>query len=462
MKREDFTMDLFAPAPAPSPPAPLSVSDFTRCLKSIVENGFSAVSVRGEISNLRRQTSGHVYFTLKDAASQLSAVLFRNDALRARCELRDGLQVVASGSVNIYEPRGTYQLVVRAIEADGVGRLQQEFERLKQKLAAEGLFDRELKRPLPLLPRVLGIITSPTGAALQDFLRILRRRDWRGRVVVLPARVQGAEAASEIADALRLANSLALFDLLVLSRGGGSLEDLWPFNEERVVRAIRASAVPVVSAVGHETDFTLGDFAADARAETPSAAAELISSGFLACLERLERAQKTLRQAPRLRLETLARRLALTGSELARHAPARRVESAWLRLDDLRNRLQSTPLLAAGRFRRRLDEARSRLGAGSPAMRVRMGGNLLAVLTDRLRAALARRLERAGDKLLSLERRLQASGVDATLRRGFALVLDAADGRVLRSAEKITPGRALRVRFADGEAEATGAGARQR
>ncbi|MDR2844749.1 MAG: exodeoxyribonuclease VII large subunit, partial [Puniceicoccales bacterium] len=171
--------------------AVVSVSEFTRRLKDVLEGTFPAVSVRGEISNMRRQTSGHIYFTLKDATSQLSAVLFRGDALRARCALRDGLQVIATGAVGVYEPRGSYQLIVRDIEEDGVGRLQQAFERLKQKLAAEGLFDREAKRPLPSLPQTLGIVTSPTGAALQDFLRILRRRDWRGRVVVLPVRVQG-------------------------------------------------------------------------------------------------------------------------------------------------------------------------------------------------------------------------------------------------------------------------------
>ncbi|MDR2862306.1 MAG: exodeoxyribonuclease VII large subunit [Puniceicoccales bacterium] len=430
----------------------LSIGEFTRRLKGIVEGIFSAVSVRGEISNLRRQTSGHVYFTLKDADSQLAAVLFRGDALRTRCPLRDGLQVVATGSVSVYEPRGSYQLVVRSIEEDGVGRLQQAFEHLKQKLAAEGLFDSAAKRPLPVLPRTLGIITSPTGAALQDFLRILRRRNWRGRVVVLPVRVQGAEAAPEIAAMLASANRMALFDLLVLARGGGSLEDLWPFNEEIVVRAVRASAVPIISAVGHEIDFTLSDFAADVRAETPSAAAELITSGFLSFAERVDRAGAALQSILQHRHEILFRRLALLRAELEQHSPARRVESIWLRLDDLRNRLQAAPQLRLGVVRHHLLALKSRLRTCAPGERARMARYQLSSLAERLDKAILQRSERAAERLAALEHRLKSVGVEATLRRGFTLVRDDA-GKLVRSAGGVASGKSLHIRFVDGSAE---------
>ena len=233
-----------------------SVSEFTRRVKTLLEEGIRPGWVRGEVSNLRAQASGHVYFSLKDAGAQLSAVLFRGDAARQTVKLRDGQQVVAYGEVSVYEARGQYQLIVRAVIEDGVGRLQQEFERLKQRLAAEGLFAPEKKRPIPAMPATVGFVTSPTGAAVQDFIRILSRRGWRGRLVVLPAKVQGEGAAAEMAAMLGLAQALGIFDLLVIGRGGGSLEDLWAFNEEVLVRAVAGCTVPVISAVGHEIDFT--------------------------------------------------------------------------------------------------------------------------------------------------------------------------------------------------------------
>ena len=264
-----------------------SVGEFTRRIKVLLETGIRPGWVRGEVSNLRQQASGHVYFSLKDSEAQLSAVMFRGDAARQSLKLRDGQQVLVYGEINVYEVRGSYQLIVRVVVEDGVGRLQQEFEALKQKLADEGLFDPAKKKPLPEMPATVGFITSPTGAAVQDFLRILIRRGWRGRVVILPAKVQGEGAADEIAAMLQQAEVLGIFDLLVIGRGGGSLEDLWAFNEEPLVRAVAACTVPVISAVGHEIDFTLSDFVADVRAETPSAAAELISSHFVEALERV-------------------------------------------------------------------------------------------------------------------------------------------------------------------------------
>ncbi|HEY1849149.1 MAG TPA: exodeoxyribonuclease VII large subunit, partial [Opitutaceae bacterium] len=239
----------------------MTVTEFTRRVKSVIEGAMGACWVRGEVSNLRVQASGHAYFSLKDAGAQLSAVLFRAQGARQSVRLADGLQVIAFGEVGVYEPRGQYQLVVRTLVDDGVGALQRKFEELKRRLSDEGLFEPSRKRPVPPMPAIVGFLTSPTGAAAQDFVRILIRRDWRGRVVILPSKVQGEGAAEEMARMLGTAASLGIFDLIVVGRGGGSMEDLWAFNEEVLVRAVAACPVPVVSAVGHEIDFTLCDFA---------------------------------------------------------------------------------------------------------------------------------------------------------------------------------------------------------
>ena len=276
---------------------PLTVTEFTRRVKAVLEGGIGPCWVKGEVSNLRAQPSGHVYFSLKDAGAQLPAVMFKTAAVRQTVALRDGLQVVAYGDVGVYEPQGRYQLVVKTLVDDGVGALQREYEALKRRLSEEGLFAPERKKPLPQMPGTVGFVTSPTGAAVQDFMRILIRRGWRGRVVVLPSKVQGEGAAAEMAAMLATAERLAIFDLIVIGRGGGSIEDLWAFNEEVLVRAVAACSVPTVSAVGHEIDFTLCDFAADRRAETPSAAAELISSEFVHALQRAGAAARGISSA---------------------------------------------------------------------------------------------------------------------------------------------------------------------
>ncbi len=327
------------PTPAGSPAERAeTVSEFTRRVKAALQGGIAPCWVRGEISNLRAQASGHAYFSLKDAGAQLGAVLFRGDAARQRVQLRDGLQVIAYGQIDVYEVRGQYQLIVRALVDDGAGRLQREFEALKRRLADEGLFAPEKKRAIPLLPATVGFITSPTGAAVRDFLRILTRRGWRGRVVVLPAKVQGEGAAEEMAAMLEVAAGLGGFDLLVIGRGGGSSEDLWAFNEERLVRAVAACPVPIISAVGHEIDVTLCDFAADVRAETPSAAAELISSHFVACAERADQAAAALGAAGGRALERAGARLGHARWRLRLRTPAARRPLVGHRGDALRTR----------------------------------------------------------------------------------------------------------------------------
>lgn len=408
----------------------LSVTDFTRRVKELLKEGLAPGWVRGEVSNLRAQASGHVYFSLKDAGAQLACVLFRGDAMRQSVRLRDGMQVLAFGGVDVYEARGQYQFIVRALVDHGAGRLQQEFEQLKQRLAAEGLFDPARKRPLPLLPRTVGFVTSPTGAAVQDFIRILQRRGWAGRLVILPVRVQGEGAAAEMEAALRQAAALEIFDLLVIGRGGGSIEDLWAFNEEPLVRAVAASPIPVISAVGHEIDFTLCDFAADVRAETPSAAAELISSHYLAAIERVDRFREILRDRLERVCDQARDRLDHAASRLRLLSPLAVVEHHHLRLDDLRNRL-------AGALRESTQLRRERLGG----VRARL-----------LATAPAKRIQQESHRLLALWKRLESASPRSVLQRGYAIVRDET-GKPVTGAAAIHPGQPLTTEFRDGKVQ---------
>ena len=405
-----------------------TVTEFTREVKELLEGGLRPGWVRGEVSNLRAQSSGHVYFSLKDVGASLACVLFRGDAARQSVTLRDGLSVLAYGEVSVYEARGQYQLVVRALIEHGAGRLQQELEKLKSRLAAEGLFNPARKQPVPLLPRTVGFITSPTGAAVSDFIRILQRRGWTGRLVVLPTRVQGEGAAAEMIAMLRTAEALKIFDLLVIGRGGGSIEDLWAFNEEPLVRAVAACAVPIISAVGHEIDFTLCDFAADVRAETPSGAAELISSNYLAGTERLTRAAEDLAGSADAALERWREQLDHARSRLRLLTPVAAIEQSHLRLDDLRNRLGSALGLAVQLRRGQLTQTGSRLAAASPEKRVRQESH----------------------RLLSLWKRLESASPASVLKRGYAIVRDE-QGRPIPRAKGIRQGQPLVNEFHDGK-----------
>jgi exodeoxyribonuclease VII large subunit len=407
---------------------PLTVTEFTRRVKALLEGGIGPCWVKGEISNLRVQPSGHVYFSLKDSGSQLSAVMFRGQAVRQTVKPRDGLQVAAFGEVGVYEPRGQYQLVVKTLVDDGVGALQREYEALKRRLSEEGLFDAARKKAIPRMPGTVGFLTSPTGAAVQDFMRILIRRGWRGRVVVLPSKVQGEGAAAEMAEMLRVAGGLGIFDLIVVGRGGGSIEDLWAFNEEVLVRAVAACPVPTISAVGHEIDFTLCDFAADLRAETPSAAAELISSEFVRLAERTESARRAVAAAVSEALDRSRERVSHARSRLRLLSPTALVERGYLRLDDMTNRLGSA-LRASVQLRRHgLATAAARLERASPEGRVQMESH----------------------RLLSLYKRLQGASPVSVLNRGFAIVRDEKGKPVTRSAG-VGKGRRLEAEFADGK-----------
>lgn len=390
---------------------PLSVSDLNAHVKALLDDDevLADVRVKGEISNFKRHTSGHVYFSLKDGASALRCVMWRTAAARLRTLPRDGEQAVARGRVSVYERDGAYQLYVESLVAVGVGDLYAQFELLKQKLAAEGLFDESRKRTLPQFPRVLGVVTSPTGAALQDVLNVLRRRYPLIDIALAPAQVQGADAPASIVRALRAltrqSGDLAP-DVILVARGGGSAEDLWPFNDERVVRAIAACPVPVVSGVGHEIDFTLADFAADVRAATPSAAAELITPDTDELRQQVDGAALWLSQSGAGRLADARERLAALDRALRALSPASRLLAERARLADVRARLN-----AAAR--------------GTLALRIA--------------------------RLDGLAGRLRAFDPQATLTRGYAIVTREDDGGVVRSVSDANPGRALRVRVADGE-----------
>jgi exodeoxyribonuclease VII large subunit len=395
---------LFPPAAARPAREVYTVSRLNREGRALIEKGFPALWIEGEISNLSRPGSGHLYFSLKDADAQVRCAMFRLQATRVRFPLRDGLKVIARTRVTLYEPRGEFQLQVEHLEEAGEGALRRAFEALKTRLAAEGLFDQALKRPLPVLPRRIGVLTSPGAAALRDVLHVLERRFPAVPVCIYPIPVQGAEAAPRIAHMLRVASRRSECDVLILTRGGGSLEDLWPFNEEIVARAVRACAIPVVSAVGHEIDVTIADFAADLRAPTPSAAAELV----------VPDAQAWLRQ------------VAASSARLVRcqRASIARLRERWHWLD-------------------------GRLAHQHPRSRLRQQAQRLDELALRLHAAQARALERRRAELSATARALHAMSPLATLTRGYAIVTDAS-GNVVRDSATLEPGERIEARLARG------------
>jgi exodeoxyribonuclease VII large subunit len=413
----------------------LSVSELTGTIRALLEKQVGTVWVSGEITNLRAQSSGHMYFTLKDATAQLSCVLFTREKVLQRELLADGQKVLLQGDVTVYEARGQYQLIVRTVELQGVGALQIAFEKLKQQLAAEGLFAAERKRPLPGFPQRIGLVTSPTGAAIRDVLHVVQRRNPALEIILVPARVQGDGAAREIAEAIRLLNEFGIrnsefgIDLILITRGGGSLEDLWAFNEEALARAIFESAAPVVSAVGHEIDFTIADFVADVRAATPSAAAEIITEDVFASREFVGDAPALLQRAARRGLESAAENFSQLGGRLARLHPRRRLDDSLQRLDDLQ----------AGLLRGLKTAVRSR-------------GLVLENLAGRfLRAKPALALKARRDSLHQLEKRLNSLGPEQVLARGYSITTDAATGKVLHDAAKVKAGQKLKTRLAKGE-----------
>ncbi len=433
-----------------------SVGDLTRRIKGLLEQQIGAVWVAGEITNLRAQSSGHIYFTLKDRDAQISGVLFRGTAGIDRAALRDGVNVVLQGDLSVYEPRGQYQLVVRAVELQGVGALAAAFERLKQRLQAEGLFDAGRKRPLPRFPVRVGLVTSPTGAALRDVLHVLGRRYAGLDLVLAPSRVQGQGAEAEIAGALQALNDWSAsapgrrLDVILLTRGGGSLEDLWCFNEEKVARAIHASSVPVLSAVGHEIDFTIADFVADVRAATPSAAAELLTAGYVAGRDAVSMLTGRLQRQLGNAVEVAVDQLGQLAARLQRAHPRRQVEERAQRLDDLVLAMGRRVREQAAAARQRQAAAAARLQALRPRRRLEEAAERVTRATTDLQAALRRRLQRQRETLTRLDLRLRLLSPEHTLARGYSITVQATTGTLVRQAEQAPEGTELLTRLASG------------
>lgn len=424
----------------------LSVSQLNNRARLLLEDVFAQVWVEGEISNLARPASGHVYFTLKDGQAQVRCALFRQNALRVRQALRDGLAVRVRGKVSLFEGRGDYQLILDSVEPAGDGALRLAFEALKNKLSAEGLFAAERKRPLPVHPRRIGIVSSPTGAVIRDIISVFRRRAPQVELVLVPTAVQGREATAQIVRALQLADRQG-FDAIILARGGGSLEDLWCFNEEAVACALAACVTPTVSAVGHETDVSISDFVADVRAPTPSAAAELLAPHSadlqqrLAVLER--RLQLCMRQQlhrEQLRLEGLLRRL--------RH-PGERLQQLALRVDDLERRLQQALQRRLGQSRERLLRLEHRLASRHPGRQLALLRQRLDILAERLPRAMQAGLRQRRLQLGAMAQTLQVVSPLATLGRGYSILLDE-KGHAIRSADQTRVGQRLEARLGEG------------
>jgi exodeoxyribonuclease VII large subunit len=418
-------------------------------VRELVEQEYGDIWVEGEISNLRPAPSGHVYFTLKDAEAQLPIVLFRRQAMLLRFRPEDGLHVLVRGRVSVYEQRGQMQLVAETMEPVGAGSLQLAFEQLKERLKAEGLFDTESKKPLPAFPRTVGIVTSPTGAVIRDFLNIVGRRHSGLNVLVSPVSVQGESSPAEIEAALAELNTMKLVDLIVIARGGGSLEDLAAFNSERVARAIASSSLPVVSAVGHETDFTIADFVADLRAPTPSAAAELITEAQHKIAEHLAAQSHRLERAARFQILQARQRFA--------HLPVSRVESrVTALLHRLGQRLDDALQHLDGAIQQQLRVRQNRIAAlatgilhHDPRQKLAHARAHLGDFRSRLDRGFERLTESSRSQLRSLDARLHSLSPLAVLDRGYALVLSA-EGSVVRSTSQIAAGNRLTTRLADG------------
>lgn len=426
-------------------------STLARFVRDLLEDALPLIWIEGEMSNLARPASGHLYFTLKDAGAQVRCAMFRPKSTWLRFRPADGQRVLARARVSLYEARGEFQLVVESLEQAGEGALQRAFEELKAKLAVEGLFDAELKRPIPALPHRIGVITSPSGAAVRDVLSVIARRFPLADVEILPVPVQGKEAPPAITAMLAAASRARRHDVLLLTRGGGSLEDLWAFNDEGLARAIRASAIPVVSAIGHEIDFTIADFAADLRAPTPSAAAELLVPDAQAIARALDRELASLRQRIRRTLEARSQRLDHLLARLNAQRPQARLARAQERLAGLQRRLLDRIRHGQERRRARLSQMHVRLVAQHPSRRLVRDADAARLRIERLHAGMRRGLEQRRARLAELARTLHAVSPLATLDRGYAILFDQATGRVVRSTTQAAAGTGLLARVADGE-----------
>lgn len=427
----------------------ISVATLNRMARDLLESGLPPMWIGGEISNLTLAASGHGYFSLKDSNAQIRCVMFRNKLSQLDFRLSEGMQVELRGTVTLYEARGDYQINVDTLRAAGLGRLYEAFARLKAKLEAEGLFDNQHKQPLPASPRRVGIVTSPAAAALRDVVTTLRRRMPGIEVILYPCQVQGSTAPAQIVSAIHAANRRAEVDVLIVCRGGGSIEDLWAFNDEAVARAIFASKLPVVSGVGHETDFTIADFVADRRAPTPTAAAELVSPSREALQQGLDLTRRQLERALARLLTDKSQQLDYLGRRLQH--PGERLRQQQERLTQYRQRLQQRLHTQLQQRQWRLDSLRLRLAQGKPALpRLQQA---LQQRSQQLHNAVHRQLAQQQLVLGKLEATLLAMNPEAVLARGYAIVQNEA-GQVIHSPAQLRDGEAIQLQLAEGRAHA--------
>jgi len=433
----------------------LSVTELTFAIKAALEHSFRTVSVRGEISNLKIQSSGHLYFSLKDSGAQLSAVLFKGNASQLSKLPKDGDQVVAFGELSIYPPRGGYQLITRELQFLGVGELLLRLHHLKELLTQRGWFDPEHKKPLPKLPRRIGVITSPTGAVIQDILNVLTRRFKDFHVILNPVKVQGEGAAQEIAGAIYDFNKFDLADVLIVGRGGGSIEDLWAFNEEIVVQAIFESSIPIISAIGHETDHTLSDYASDVRAPTPSAAAEMVIAEKANLLKFLFQMRNHLQQ--RMEQQLLEKKQKLLA--LQRHplfsSPYTLLSPSIQRLDDLQTGIEQAIKRQVAQYRMRLESMNQRVKLANPIQRIEEWKKRLVAFSEQLQLAMYQILGKKKENYQRIVNHLHSLHPHRLLQKGYAILFAEKTNSVILSAGEITPKQTIRAMLYDGQLKAT-------
>ncbi|MCU7816243.1 MAG: exodeoxyribonuclease VII large subunit [Candidatus Thiodiazotropha sp. (ex Lucinoma kastoroae)] len=427
-----------------------SVSRLVRETRSILEGSFPLIWISGEISNLAQPASGHIYFSLKDEIAQVRCAMFRMKRQRLRFRPENGQQVMLRAKVSLYEARGEFQLIAEHMEPAGEGALRLAFEQLKQKLAAEGLFDADRKKTLPAIPQQLGIITSPTGAAIRDLLTVLGRRFPALSVIIYPVQVQGERAAQQITQMLQIANQRNECDLLILSRGGGSLEDLQAFNDEGLARQIHDSQIPVVTGIGHEIDFTIADFVADQRAPTPSAAAELVSPDQTVWLKQLQQLQQRLTIRQSQHLHRLREKLGTLKSRLLRQHPNQRLQQRAQRFDELTQRLKQAQHVYLLTRQHKLEKLTSRLNRLSPQQRVENQQQTIRQYNERLQRAIQQRLKDEQTKLSQLARDLHNLSPLNTLGRGYAIVSQDKDGSIIRTSNEVETGDTVNARLFQG------------
>ena len=431
-------------------PTIYSVSQLNRETKELLSLHFLSIQVEGEISNLSTPSSGHIYFSLKDAKAQVRCAMFRYQQKKMNFIPENGQQVVLNAQVSLYEPRGDFQLIVQTIEEAGDGALRRAFETLKQKLTSEGLFDPESKKQPPYLPQTIGVITSPTGAAIRDILTILRRRFASIPVIVYPVTVQGDSAKHEIVKALETANSRNECDILLLARGGGSLEDLWAFNEEIVARAIYSSTIPIISGVGHEIDFTIADFVADLRAPTPSAAAEHCTPVAQELLQYFKQLENQLSQQLNRKLANYKQALNWLNKRLYQQHPGQQLTTKTQKLDNLELRLNQILQTKLGKKQIRLDLISNRLWQLNPTNKTRAYKMQQQYLSGRLITALNRKLELLKQQLSNTSQTLHAVSPLATLNRGYAIVNEPQSDHIIRTTKQLKTGDSIQTRLAQG------------